>query len=108
MWCPNYLEGCFLSDPNVVFEVSHFIEDLDPVALSVTDIDQAVVADDYTMHNLHERATTSASASSFVPDAPTDEESSRIDRKQLCGCRHNRQPRRRRHCRGRLDSALLL
>src|ERR1700688_1188511 len=44
-------------DPNVAFEVSHFIEDLDPVALSVTDVDQPVVANDHTMHNLHERAT---------------------------------------------------
>jgi len=32
-------------------------KDLDPVALSVTHIDQAVVADDHTMHNLHERTT---------------------------------------------------
>src|SRR5271168_3556984 len=44
-------------DPNAVFEVSHFIEDLDPVALSVTNIDQPVVADDHTMHNPHERST---------------------------------------------------
>jgi hypothetical protein len=26
-------------DPNVVFEVAHLIEDLDPVALPVTDVD---------------------------------------------------------------------
>ena len=26
-------------DPNVVFEVAHLIEDLDPVALAVTDVD---------------------------------------------------------------------
>src|SRR5271154_219670 len=44
-------------DPNVAFEASHFIEDLDPVALSVTHIDQPVVADDHTMHNPHERST---------------------------------------------------
>src|SRR5208283_3211722 len=54
---PIIWKAAFSLEPNVVFEVSHFIEDLDPVALSVTDIDQAVVADDHTMHNLHERAT---------------------------------------------------
>src|SRR5271169_1397580 len=54
---PIIWKAVFSLEPNVVFEVSHFIEDLDPVALSVTDIDQAVVADDHTMHNLHERAT---------------------------------------------------
>src|SRR5271168_5621656 len=43
--------------PEIVFEVSHLVEDLDPVALAVTDIDQAVVADDHTMHNLHECTT---------------------------------------------------
>jgi hypothetical protein len=57
-------------DPNVVFEVSHFIEGLDPVALSVTDIDQAVVADDHTMHNLHERATHTRINLFFCPLMP--------------------------------------
>src|SRR6202021_1119816 len=54
-------------DPNVVFELSHFIEDLDPVALSVTDIDQAVVADDHTMHHLHKRATHTRIGLFFCP-----------------------------------------
>src|ERR1035438_1777407 len=44
-------------DPDVIFEISHLIEDLDPVGLPVTDIDQAIVADDHTMHNLHESST---------------------------------------------------
>src|ERR1700688_1379953 len=54
-------------DPNVVFEVPHFIEDLDPVALSVADIHQVVVADDHTMHNLHERATNTRISLFFCP-----------------------------------------
>ena len=54
---PIIWKAVFSLEPNVVFEFSHFIEDLDPVALSVTNIDQAVVADNHTMHNLHERAT---------------------------------------------------
>src|SRR3984893_12219746 len=54
-------------EPNVVFEVSHFIEALDPVALSVTDVDQAVVADAHTMHNLHERATHTRIGLFFCP-----------------------------------------
>jgi hypothetical protein len=32
-------------ETNVVFEVPNFIEDLDPLALSVTDVDQAVVGE---------------------------------------------------------------
>src|ERR1700689_3517949 len=53
---PIIRNAFFSFDPNVAFEISHFIEDLDPVALPVADIDQPVVADDHTMHNLHERA----------------------------------------------------
>src|SRR5277367_5624493 len=56
--------------PEIVFEVSHLVEDLDPVALSVTDIDQAIVADDYTMHNLHERATHTRIGLFFCPLVP--------------------------------------
>ncbi len=67
---PIIWKAVFSLDPNVVFEVSHFIEDLDPVALSVTDIDQAVVADDYTMHNLHERATHIRIGFFFCPLMP--------------------------------------
>jgi hypothetical protein len=57
-------------DPNVVLEISHLIEDLDPVALPVTDIDQAVIADDHTMHNLHERATHTRFGLFFCPLVP--------------------------------------
>src|SRR5271170_2517314 len=57
-------------DPNVAFEASHFIEDLDPVALSVTDIDQPVVADDHTMHNPHERSTHTRIGLFFRPLMP--------------------------------------
>ena len=54
-------------DPDVCFEVSQLIEDLDAVGLPITDIDQAVVADDHTMHNCMNAPPTPASASSFVP-----------------------------------------
>ena len=50
-------KAAFSSDPNVSFEASHSIEDLNPVALSVADIDQLVIADGYTMHHPHERTT---------------------------------------------------
>jgi len=53
---PNIWKAAFSLDPNVAFEVSHSIEDLNPVALSVTDIDQPIAADVHTMYNLHERA----------------------------------------------------
>src|SRR6202162_1002392 len=52
---PIIWKAVFSLDPNVVLEVSHLIEDLDPVALPVTNIDQAVVADDHTMHHINER-----------------------------------------------------
>jgi len=57
-------------DPNVVLEVSHLIEDLDPVALPVTDVDQTVVADDHTMHDPHERTTDSRVGFLFCPLVP--------------------------------------
>src|SRR5271168_3972683 len=57
-------------DPNVSFEVSHFIEDLDPVALSIADIDQPVIADVHTMHNPHERATHTRIGLFFCPLMP--------------------------------------
>src|SRR5208282_6105226 len=60
----------FSPDPDVVFEVSHFIEDLDPVALSVADIDPPVVADDHTMHNPHERSTHTRISLFFCPLMP--------------------------------------
>src|SRR5271168_2400696 len=56
--------------PEIVFEVSHLVEDLDPVALAVTDIDQAVVADDHTMHNLHECTTHTCVCFFFCPLVP--------------------------------------
>src|SRR5271163_105303 len=67
---PIVWKAAFSLDPNVVFEVSHFIEDLDPVALSVTDIDQSVVANDHTMHNLHERTTHTRISFLFCPLVP--------------------------------------
>src|ERR1700688_1195170 len=63
-------KAVFSLDPNIAFEVSHFIEDLDPVALSVTDIDKPVVADDHAMHNLHERATHTRIGLFFCPLMP--------------------------------------
>src|SRR5208282_1340109 len=57
-------------DPDVISEVSHPIENLDPVGLPVTDIDQAVVADDHTMHNLHERTTHTGIGLFFCPLVP--------------------------------------
>src|SRR5271155_3027428 len=60
----------FSPDPDVVFEVSHFIEDLDPVALSVADIAPPVVADDHTMHNPHERSTHTRISLFFCPLMP--------------------------------------
>ena len=57
MWCPNYPEGCFRLIQMLFLKFLILSKDLDPVALSVTHIDQAVVADDHTMHNLHERTT---------------------------------------------------
>jgi len=44
-------------DPDVILEASYLIEHLDPVSLPVTDVDQSVVADDYTMHDPHECTT---------------------------------------------------
>src|SRR5271156_168829 len=68
---PPIIWKAFLSlDPNIVFEVSHLIENLDPVALPVTDIDQAVVADGNTMHNLHEGATRTRIGLFFCPLMP--------------------------------------
>jgi hypothetical protein len=60
-------------DPNVILEISHLIEDLDPVGLPITDINQALVADDHTMHNLHESTTSHMAAvcglSTILPGA---------------------------------------
>jgi hypothetical protein len=67
---PIVWKAAFSADPNAVFEVPHFIEDLDPAALSVTDIDQLVVTDDHTMHNLHERSTPARIGLIFRPLVP--------------------------------------
>src|SRR5271167_396943 len=67
---PIIWKAVFSLEPNVVFEVSHFTEDLDPVALPVTDVDQFVVADDHTMYNLHERATHTSIGLFFCPLTP--------------------------------------
>src|ERR1022692_4191528 len=57
-------------DPDIILEVSHLIEHLDPVGLPVTDIDQAVVADDHTMHDLHECTTDTGIGLFFCPLVP--------------------------------------
>src|SRR5208282_74991 len=67
---PIIWNAAFSLDPNVVFESSHFVEHLNPVALSVTDIHQPVVADDHTMHNLHECATHTRIGLFFCPLMP--------------------------------------
>ena len=85
MWCPSYPERLrSLLTPNVVFEVSHFLsKTLDSVALSVTDIHQAVIADNHTMHNLHERTAHTCVCLFFCPlVTPPDEGISRTDRRQ--------------------------
>src|ERR1700685_4073744 len=64
---PIIWNAAFSLDPNVVFEVSHFIEDLDPIALSVTDINQPAVADDHTMNNSHERTAHTRIGLLFCP-----------------------------------------
>jgi hypothetical protein len=67
---PTIREAVSSLDPNVVLEVSYLVEDLDPVALSVTDIDQVVVADDHTVHNVHERTTHTRISLFFCPLVP--------------------------------------
>src|ERR1039458_402979 len=57
-------------DPDIILEVSHLIEHLDPVGLPVTDIDQAVFADDHTMHDLHECTTDTRIGLFFCPLVP--------------------------------------
>src|ERR1035438_4110337 len=57
-------------DPDIILEVSHLIEHLDPVGLPATDIDQAVVANDHTMHNLHESTTDTGIGLFFCPLVP--------------------------------------
>ena len=57
-------------EPDIVFEVSHLVEDLDPVALPVTDVDQAFVAEGNAMYNLYERTTHTRICFFFCPLVP--------------------------------------
>src|SRR6202166_1877389 len=67
---PIIWKAAFSLNPNVAFEASHLIEDLDPVALSVADIDQPVVADDHAMHHPHKRAARTRIGLLFCPLMP--------------------------------------
>lgn len=82
-------------EPNVALEVSHLVEDLDPVTLKVADINEVVVADDHTVHDLHERTTYTRIGFFFCPlVTPLAKEFPRSNQKQRCGyCRNH--PRRR-------------
>src|SRR5215813_1353912 len=42
-------------NPDILLKVTHLVEHLDPIALAVTDVHQAGVADRYTMHDPSKR-----------------------------------------------------
>src|SRR5215813_2586354 len=47
-------------NPDILLEGTHLVEHLDPIALAVTDVHQAGVADHYTMHDPSKRAAPSS------------------------------------------------
>jgi hypothetical protein len=54
-------------DPNILLEVSHFVEHLNAVTLPVTDVHETIIANCYTMNNLHERPSHSRVGFSLRP-----------------------------------------